>query len=126
MNLAFCSLIRIFDFVENTFARQKKRIFSLFCALLFVSLWQGIKETSYNMDIKRITCRSSIEAAALKAWLEEANINCVIYDETNSKVARGILDQTMDVMVRDEDWERANAIYEELLRANNSNQETEA
>lgn len=78
------------------------------------------------MQIKRITCRSSIEAAALKAWLEEANINCVIYDETNSKVARGILDQTMDVMVREEDWERANAIYEELLRENNSkDQETE-
>ena len=78
------------------------------------------------MQIKRITCRSSIEAAALKSWLEEANINCVIYDETNSKVARGILDQTMDVMVREEDLERANDIYEELLKTNNSeNQGTE-
>jgi len=70
------------------------------------------------MDIKRITCRSAIEAAALQAWLEEANIKCIIYDETNSKVARGILDQTTDVMVNAEDWERANAIYEELLKTN--------
>ncbi|MBR4644090.1 MAG: DUF2007 domain-containing protein [Bacteroidaceae bacterium] len=70
------------------------------------------------MEIKRITCRSAIEAAALKAWLEEANINCIIFDETNSKVARGLLDQTMDVMVKEEDLERANAIYKELLKAN--------
>lgn len=69
------------------------------------------------MDIKRITCRTAIEAAALCAKLEEAGIKGVIYDETNSKVARGILDPTIDVMVNEENLERANAIYDEMLKA---------
>lgn len=69
------------------------------------------------MDIKRITCRTAIEAAALCAKLEEAGIKGVIYDGTNSKVARGILDPTIDVMVNEENLERANAIYDEMLKA---------
>ena len=69
------------------------------------------------MDIKRITCRTAIEAAALCAKLEEAGIKGVIYDETNSKVARGILDPTIDVMVNEENLERANVIYDEMLKA---------
>ncbi|MBR0201657.1 MAG: DUF2007 domain-containing protein [Bacteroidaceae bacterium] len=68
------------------------------------------------MEVKRITCRTAIEAGALQAWLEDAGIKSLIYDETNSKVARGILDQTVDVMVNEEDFERATAIYEELLK----------
>ena len=69
------------------------------------------------MDIKRITCRTAIEAAALRAKLEETDIKSIIYDETNSKVARGILDPTNDVMVDEENLERANAIYDEMLKA---------
>ena len=69
------------------------------------------------MDTKRITCRTAIEATALSAKLEEAGIKSVIYDETNSKVARGILDSTIDVMVNEEELERANTIYEEMLKA---------
>ena len=116
-----------FNLLSKILSFDKKRnVFFVLCSLIRIFVAENQK-TPYNMQIKRITCRSSIEAAALKAWLEEANINCVIYDETNSKVARGILDQTMDVMVRDEDWERANAIYEELLKENDSkDQETEA
>ena len=68
------------------------------------------------MEVKHITCRTAIEAGALQAWLEDAGIKSLIYDETNSKVARGILDQTVDVMVNEEDFERATAIYEELLK----------
>lgn len=69
------------------------------------------------MDIKRITCRTHIEAAALCSRLEEAGIKGIIYDETNSKVARGILDQTIDVMVNEKDIERAKSIYEEMLQS---------
>ena len=69
------------------------------------------------MDVKRITCRSAIEAAALRAKLEEENIKSTIYDETNSKVARGILDQTVDVIVCDNDFERAKSIYGEMMKA---------
>jgi len=69
------------------------------------------------MDVKRITCRSAIEAAALCAKLEEQDIKSTIFDETNSKVARGNLDQTVDVMVGENDFERAGAVYEEMLKA---------
>ena len=69
------------------------------------------------MEVKRITCRSAIEAAALCSKLEEESIKSTIFDETNSKVARGNLDQTVDVMVGENDFDQANAIYEAMMKA---------
>lgn len=67
------------------------------------------------MEIKTITCRTAIEAEGLRARLIEAGIPSVAYDETNSKVARGILDNSMEVMVREDEYERAKAVYGEML-----------
>ena len=43
------------------------------------------------MKTKNITCNSPIEAEALRSALREIGIDSNIFDETNSKVARGIL-----------------------------------
>ena len=47
--------------------------------------------------MKSITCNNAIEAEGFRSALLEAGIESAIYDETNSKVARGILDKTIDV-----------------------------
>jgi len=65
------------------------------------------------METKRITCNTAIEAEGLKALLMEQGIVCMSIDETNSKVARGVLDNTTEVMVKEEDYERAMNIYEQ-------------
>lgn len=66
-------------------------------------------------DTSRINCNTAIEAAMLKDLLEEQGIECQIWDETNSKVARGLLvDRSVDVMVREEDYEKAFLIYDKL------------
>ena len=66
------------------------------------------------MKTKNITCNSPIEAEALRSALREIGIDSNIFDETNSKVARGILDQTTDVLVREEDYEQAKQVYQAL------------
>jgi len=67
------------------------------------------------MDIKRITCNSAIEAEGFRAKLMEAGIESTVYDETNSKVARGVLDSTIEVMVDESDYERAQVIYQQFM-----------
>lgn len=68
------------------------------------------------MTQKTITCNTTVEAEGLRARLMEEGIQSVRYDETNSKVARGIMDATMDIMVREEDYDRAKAIYDQMLK----------
>lgn len=68
------------------------------------------------MTQKSIICNSYIEAESLRALLMEKGITCVSYDETNSKVARGILDTTVQVMVREEDYDEAMEAYNEMVR----------
>ena len=65
--------------------------------------------------MKGITCNSAIEAEGFRSALQEAGIESSIYDETNSKVARGILDKTVDVLVKEEDMERAKQLYQTFL-----------
>lgn len=69
------------------------------------------------MVIKDITCNNPIEAEGLRSALREIGIESDIFDETNSKVARGILDQRIDVLVKEEDYEQAMKIYQELQAA---------
>lgn len=66
------------------------------------------------MDVKRITCNTAIEAEGLRAKLAEAGIKSVTYDETNSKVARWVLNSTVDVMVNDCDYDRAVELYQQM------------
>ena len=65
--------------------------------------------------MKGITCNSAIEAEGFRTVLQEAGIESTIYDETNSKVARGILDRTVDVLVKEEDMEQAKQLYQKFL-----------
>lgn len=66
---------------------------------------------------KKINCNTAIEATTLKEALEEQGIECQIWDETNSKVARGLFtDRSVDVMVREEDYEKAFHIYDKLRK----------
>lgn len=67
------------------------------------------------MKIKEITCNNPIEAEGLRSALREAGIVSNVYDETNSKVARGILDARTDVLVKEEDYEQATKIYQSYL-----------
>lgn len=64
------------------------------------------------MTIKRITCNSAIEAEGFRNALHEAGIESVAYDETNSKVARGILDKTTEIFVKEEDYDRASKMFQ--------------
>lgn len=63
------------------------------------------------MTVKSITCNTPIEAEGFRAALLEAGIESVAYDETNSKVARGILDKTTEILVREEDYEQAMQVF---------------
>ena len=63
------------------------------------------------MKVKSISCNNAIEAEGFRTALQEAGIESLTYDETNSKVARGILDKAMDVLVKEEDYEQAQTIY---------------
>lgn len=72
------------------------------------------------MEIKTIVCRTAIEAEALRSKLIEVGIKSVTYDETNSKVARGVLDKSIEVMVFEDDYEKAKAVYGELIAEQNS------
>lgn len=65
--------------------------------------------------MKGITCNNAIEAEGFRSALTEAGIESSVYDETNSKVARGILDQTIDVLVKEEDYEQAQKLYQTFL-----------
>lgn len=67
------------------------------------------------MKIKDITCNSPIEAEGLRSALREAGIESDIFDEENSKVARGILDKRTDVLVKEEDYEQAMQIYQSYM-----------
>lgn len=67
------------------------------------------------MKIRDITCNSPIEAEGFRSALSEAGIESDIFDETNSKVARGILDKRTDVLVKEEDYEQAMKIYESYM-----------
>lgn len=68
------------------------------------------------MEIKTLTCRTAIEAEGLRSRLEECGIQSVTYDESNSKVARGLLDSTVDIMVNECDYEHASQIYDEYIK----------
>ena len=71
-----------------------------------------------NMEtegIKGITCNNPIEAEGFRSALLEAGIESSIYDETNSKVARGILDKAVDVLVKEDDYEQAQKLYQSFL-----------
>ena len=65
--------------------------------------------------MKGITCNSAIEAEGFRSVLMEAGIESTLYDETNSKVARGVLDKTVDVLVKEEDYEQAQKLYQTFL-----------
>ena len=65
--------------------------------------------------MKGITCNNAIEAEGFRSALLEEGIESTIYDETNSKVARGILDKTIDVLVKEEDYEQAKKLYQTFL-----------
>ena len=67
------------------------------------------------MKIKDITCNSPIEAEGFRSALMEAGIESDIFDEENSKVARGILDKRTDVLVKEEDYEKAMQIYQSYM-----------
>ena len=64
------------------------------------------------VKIKEITCNSPIEAEGFRSFLREAGIESNIFDEANSKVARGILDQRVEVLVKEEDYEQASKMIE--------------
>ena len=64
--------------------------------------------------MKGITCNNAIEAEGFRFALMEAGIESSIYDETNSKVARGVLDQAVDVLVNEKDYDRALKLYQTL------------
>ena len=66
------------------------------------------------MKLKHITCNNAIEAEALRSTLQDLGIESKTYDETNSKVARGILDNTFDVIVNAEDYGQATQLYATL------------
>ena len=72
-------------------------------------------QTTTTMKVKDITCNSPIEAEGFRSVLLEAGIESSIYDETNSKVARGILDQRTDVLMKEEDYEKAMSIYQTYM-----------
>ena len=65
--------------------------------------------------MKGITCNNAIEAEGFRSALMEAGIESTLYDETNSKVARGILDKTVDVLVKEEDYDQAQKLYQTFL-----------
>ncbi|MCR5849196.1 MAG: DUF2007 domain-containing protein [Bacteroidaceae bacterium] len=67
------------------------------------------------VKIKEITCNSPIEAEGFRSFLREAGIESNIFDEANSKVARGILDQRVEVLVKEEDYEQAMKVYQSYL-----------
>ena len=67
------------------------------------------------MKIKGITCSTPIEAEGFRSVLLEMGIESNIYDEENSKVARGILDKRTDVLVKEEDYEQAMQIYQSYM-----------
>lgn len=71
------------------------------------------------MVTKNIVCKSAVEAEGLKALLREEGIICESFDETNSKVARGVLDNSIEVMVKEEDYDRAMEIYQGQLEEQN-------
>ena len=64
--------------------------------------------------MKGITCNNAIEAEGFRSALLEAGIESSLYDEMNSKVARGVLDQTVDVLVSEKDYEQALKLYQTL------------
>lgn len=72
------------------------------------------------MSVKAITCNSPIEAEGFRSVLRESGIESETFDETNSKVARGILDKRIDVIVKEEDYEKAMKVYQSFL----ANQQT--
>ena len=65
--------------------------------------------------MKGISCNNIIEAEGFRSFLQEARIESVVYDETNSKVARAVLDQAVDVLVKEENYEKARKLYQTFL-----------
>jgi len=72
------------------------------------------------MDVKGISCNNAIEAEAFRTALLEAGIESVTYDETNSKVARGVLDKAVDVLVKNEDYDQAMKVYQSFKENQNA------
>ena len=77
------------------------------------------------MKVKTLTCNNIFEAEALHSLMAEQGLPCEIYDEKNSKLARGILDATVQVLVRDTDWSTAERLYAELLEDQKSTSATD-
>ena len=70
--------------------------------------------------IKSIICNNPIEAEGFRSALQETGIESKLYDETNSKVARGILDNTVEVLVKEEEYEQAIKVYRSFLTVQQS------
>ena len=72
------------------------------------------------MKTKSITCSSIVDAQALNNKLAEANIESQINDGAGDWVVQRVPNQAVEVVVREEDYERAIAIYNSLPAINKS------
>ena len=66
------------------------------------------------MEIKIINCGSIVEANALNNRLAEVGIESRINDGPGDWVVQRMPNRSVDVWVREEDYEKARAIYETL------------
>ncbi|MBO7067315.1 MAG: DUF2007 domain-containing protein [Bacteroidaceae bacterium] len=66
------------------------------------------------MGTKIISCGSIIEAQALNNRLAEAGIVSIINDGPGDWVIHRVPNMIVNVMVREEDFDQARAIYEKL------------
>jgi pentatricopeptide repeat protein len=66
------------------------------------------------MNTKIISCSSIVEAHALNNRLADAGIVSIINDGPGDWVIHRVPNMIVNVMVRDEDYEQARAIYKEM------------
>ena len=66
------------------------------------------------MSTKIISCGSIVEAHALNNRLADAGIVSIINDGPGDWVIHRVPNMIVNVMVRDEDYEQARAIYKEM------------
>ena len=72
-----------------------------------------------RMKTKSITCSSIVEAQALNNMLAEANIKNSINDGAGDWIVQRVPNQAVEVIVSEEDYERALTIYESLPKEEN-------
>ncbi len=70
------------------------------------------------MGTKIISCGSIIEAQALNNRLAEAGIVSVINDGPGDWVIHRVPNMIVNVMVQEEDYDQAKAIYENMSQTN--------